>query len=57
MFGIDEDKKMWYYVVEEGVCIYFTNSLRGVNSFVYRKDKRIINTYKPNEREIIIEVF
>lgn len=57
MFGIDEDKKMWYYVVEEGICIYFTNSLSGVNSFVYRKDKRIVNAYKPNEREIIIEVF
>lgn len=48
---------MWYYVVEEGVCIHFTSNLRGVNSFVYRKDKRIVNAYKLNEREIIIEVF
>lgn len=47
---------MWYYITENQICVYATNSIKEVNAWLAKRQKTIVSITNNVYHECIIEV-
>ena len=47
---------MWYFITENQVCVYATNSIKDVNAWLDNRQKTIVSISNNVYHEFVIEV-
>lgn len=47
---------MWYFITENQVCVYATNSIKEINAWLANRQKTIVSISNNVYHEFIIEV-
>lgn len=47
---------MWYYIKQDGLCVYASNQVKDVNDWLNKHQAYIKKIYTTNLQETIIEV-